>query len=44
MPEDLSKVPKEPYPLIDGFEWVTMDMNDKSEVRPVKRRCRKTPS
>jgi len=41
MPEDLSKVPKEPYPLIDGFEWVTMDMNDKSEVRPVKRRCRK---
>ena len=33
MPEDSSKVPKDPYPLIDGFEWVTMDMNDKTEVR-----------
>lgn len=31
-PEDPEKVPKEPYPLIEGFEWVTMDMNDKSEV------------
>lgn len=31
-PEDLSKVPVDPYPLIDGFEWVTMDLNDKQEV------------
>lgn len=31
-PEDPAKVPKEPYPLIAGFEWVTVDITDKSEV------------
>lgn len=34
-PEDLDKVRKEPLPLIDGFGWVTMDMNDKKEVEDV---------
>jgi len=30
---DEDKVPKEPYPLLEGFEWVTMDLNNKSEVK-----------
>lgn len=32
-PDDPAKVPKDPYPLLDGFEWVTIDMNDQKEVR-----------
>lgn len=32
-PEDPASVPKDPYPLIDGFEWVTMDLEDEKEVR-----------
>lgn len=34
-PEDLEKVRKEPYPLLDGFEWVTVDIDDKKEVDDV---------
>lgn len=34
-PPDLDKVPKEPYPLLEGFEWVTVDINDKREVDDV---------
>ena len=34
-PEDPARVPKEPYPLIDGFEWVTMDLTDKKEIDDV---------
>jgi glycylpeptide N-tetradecanoyltransferase len=26
------EVPKEPYPLLDGFEWVTLDLTDDKEV------------
>jgi glycylpeptide N-tetradecanoyltransferase len=29
---DISKVPKQPSPLPDGFEWVTTDISDKNEV------------
>ena len=29
---DPDKVPKEPSALIDGFEWVTMDLTDAEEV------------
>ena len=25
-------MPKDPYPLVAGFEWVTMDMEDEKEV------------
>lgn len=32
---DLSKVSKEPGALIDGFEWVTMDLNDEHEMNEV---------
>lgn len=31
-PPDPSKVPKQPYALIDGFEWVTMNLDDEQEV------------
>jgi len=34
--EDPSKVRQEPYGLIEGFEWVTMDMEDQAEVRKLK--------
>ena len=26
------KIPKEPKPMIDGFEWVTMNLEDEKEV------------
>lgn len=29
---DLEKVRKEPYPILDSFEWVTMDLNDEAQV------------
>lgn len=29
---DPEKVPKEPYPLIEGFEWVTMDLMQDAQV------------
>ncbi|KAI1004683.1 Glycylpeptide [Podosphaera aphanis] len=29
---DLEKVPKVPGSLVDGFEWVTMDLTDESEL------------
>ena len=29
---DLEKVPKEPPPLLDGFEWVVMDLADEKQV------------
>ncbi|KAL9061309.1 MAG: hypothetical protein Q9162_000183 [Coniocarpon cinnabarinum] len=32
---DPSKVPKQPYPLISGFEWVTMNLEDDQEVSDV---------
>lgn len=32
---DLEKVPKEPGPLVDGFEWVTMDLTDDAELQEV---------
>lgn len=34
-PEDLTKVRKEPLPLIDGFGWVTMDMDNSKEIEDV---------
>ncbi|KAI9659737.1 MAG: glycylpeptide N-tetradecanoyltransferase [Alyxoria varia] len=34
-PEDPEKVPKEPSPLIDGFEWVTVDLDDQKEIDDV---------
>lgn len=34
-PEDVSKVRQEPYPLIEGFEWVTMDMDDATDMKDV---------
>jgi glycylpeptide N-tetradecanoyltransferase len=30
---DLEKVPKEPGPLVDGFEWVTMDLTNEEEIK-----------
>ena len=30
---DPEQVPKEPYPLIEGFEWVTMDLTKDAQVR-----------
>ena len=30
---DPERVPKEPKPMYDGFEWVTMNLEDKKEVR-----------
>jgi glycylpeptide N-tetradecanoyltransferase len=32
---DLEKVPKEPGPLVDGFEWVTMDLTNDEEIKEV---------
>jgi glycylpeptide N-tetradecanoyltransferase len=32
---DPEKVPKEPGPLPDGFEWVTMDLKDEGELKEV---------
>lgn len=32
---DPEQVPKEPVPLIDGFEWVTMDLTDDKELQEV---------
>jgi len=29
---DLERVPKEPSPLVEGFEWVTMDLTDDKEL------------
>lgn len=29
---DPEQVPKEPYPLIEGFEWVTMDLTKEPQV------------
>lgn len=29
---DPEQVPKEPQPLLEGFEWVTMDLIDDKEV------------
>ena len=29
---DLEQVRKEPYPILDSFEWVTMDLNDETQV------------
>ncbi len=30
---DPEAVPKEPPPMTEGFEWVTMDLTDEKEVR-----------
>lgn len=32
-PIDPDKVPKEPLPMMTGFEWVTMDLTSEEEVR-----------
>lgn len=32
---DISRVPKEPGPLVEGFEWVTMDLEDAKELEEV---------
>jgi glycylpeptide N-tetradecanoyltransferase len=32
---DLEQVPKEPGPLVDGFEWVTMDILNDAELKEV---------
>ncbi|KZF26226.1 Glycylpeptide N-tetradecanoyltransferase [Xylona heveae TC161] len=32
---DPEKVPSDPAPLIEGFEWVTMDLNDEKELEEV---------
>ncbi|KAI9826743.1 MAG: glycylpeptide N-tetradecanoyltransferase [Sarea resinae] len=32
---DPEKVPKEPAPLVDGFEWVTMNLDDEKEIEEV---------
>lgn len=29
---DLDDVPKDPYPLLNGFEWGTIDPEDEKEV------------
>ena len=29
---DPEQVPKEPYPLIEGFEWITMDLTKDAQV------------
>ena len=34
---DPDKVPKDPPPMLDGFEWVTMDLTQEKQV------CRDTP-
>jgi glycylpeptide N-tetradecanoyltransferase len=30
---DPAKVPKEPRPMVEGFDWVIMDLTDRKEVR-----------
>ncbi|KAI9891692.1 MAG: glycylpeptide N-tetradecanoyltransferase [Vezdaea aestivalis] len=32
---DMEKVPKEPSPMVDGFEWVTLDIEDEAELKDV---------
>ena len=32
---DIDKVPKEPGPMVEGFEWVTMDLTDEGEIKEV---------
>ena len=32
---DPEQVPKQPGPLVDGFEWVTMDLTDDGELKEV---------
>ncbi|RDW82511.1 glycylpeptide N-tetradecanoyltransferase [Coleophoma cylindrospora] len=32
---DIDQVPKQPGPLVDGFEWVTMDLTQDSELKEV---------
>ncbi|CAG8960406.1 hypothetical protein HYFRA_00008124 [Hymenoscyphus fraxineus] len=32
---DIEQVRKEPYPMADGFEWVTMDLLDEEELKEV---------
>ena len=32
---DIDQVPKEPGPLVDGFEWVTMDLTNEDEIKEV---------
>ncbi|KAL8665156.1 MAG: hypothetical protein Q9168_007759 [Polycauliona sp. 1 TL-2023] len=32
---DPEQVPKEPHPLLEGFEWVTMDLLDDKELKEV---------
>jgi glycylpeptide N-tetradecanoyltransferase len=32
---DIEKVPTEPGPLVEGFEWVTMDLTDDEELKEV---------
>lgn len=32
---DPEQVPKEPGPLIEGFEWVTMDITDKDQLKEI---------
>ncbi|KAI5809768.1 acyl-CoA N-acyltransferase [Peziza echinospora] len=34
-PGDLAKVRTEPYPMLDNFEWVTMDLNDPVQMTEV---------
>ncbi|TAQ90823.1 hypothetical protein B7494_g852 [Chlorociboria aeruginascens] len=35
LPADIDKVPKEPGPLVEGFEWVTMDLTSDEEIKEV---------
>ncbi|CAI6336847.1 unnamed protein product [Periconia digitata] len=32
---DIDRVPKEPYGLLEGFEWVTMDLDDSKQLDEV---------
>jgi glycylpeptide N-tetradecanoyltransferase len=32
---EIDKVPKEPGPLVDGFEWVTMDISNDEELQEI---------
>ncbi|KAF2088796.1 Glycylpeptide N-tetradecanoyltransferase [Saccharata proteae CBS 121410] len=32
---DIERVPKEPPPMVDGFEWVTMNLEDETELKEV---------
>lgn len=33
---DPEQVPKEPQNLLEGFEWVTMDLTSDREVKPLE--------